>query len=146
MPVKSFKGLVIDGGQERLNLHTLTGSTGYKITKFQVMDRNPGTIDTELVVKIYKVKQATVSATIDFSDQTLIGAAFHLGGNTSSETHSSVVIFDNETFNQDIFVTNQDAGANTEPANYYIELEQVKLDLNENTVATLKDLRNTLPT
>jgi len=26
--------------------------------------------------------------------------------------------------------------------NYYIELEQVKLDLNENTVATLKDIRN----
>ena len=30
--------------------------------------------------------------------------------------------------------------------NYYIELEQVKLDLGQNTVATLKDIRNiTLP-
>ena len=26
--------------------------------------------------------------------------------------------------------------------NYYIELEQMKLDLSENTVATLKDIRN----
>ena len=26
--------------------------------------------------------------------------------------------------------------------NYYIELEQVSLDLTENTVATLKDIRN----
>lgn len=145
MPIKSFRGLVADGGQERLNLHTNDGSIGYRITKFQVMDRNPGTIDTELIVKIYKVKQGTVSATIDFSDNTLIGAAFHHGGNTASETHQSVVIADNEIFNQDIFVTNQDAGSYTEPANFYIELEQVRLDLNENTVATLKDLRNTLP-
>ena len=29
-----------------------------------------------------------------------------------------------------------------ESVNYYIELEQIKLDLNENTVATLKDIRN----
>jgi len=28
------------------------------------------------------------------------------------------------------------------PVNYYIELEQMKLDLNENTVDTLKDIRN----
>ena len=28
------------------------------------------------------------------------------------------------------------------PVNYYVELEQMKLDLNENTVATLKDIRN----
>jgi len=26
--------------------------------------------------------------------------------------------------------------------NYYLELEQFKLDLNENTVATLKNIRN----
>ena len=45
------------------------------------------------------------------------------------------------TFNQDIYVTHTDvlgAGA----CNYYIELEQFKLDLSENTVATLKDIRN----
>ena len=41
-------------------------------------------------------------------------------------------------FNQDIYVTNYGSGA----MNYYIELEQIKLDLNENTVATLKDIRN----
>ena len=29
----------------------------------------------------------------------------------------------------------------SEKNNYYIELEQVKLDLNEATVATLKDMR-----
>ena len=29
-----------------------------------------------------------------------------------------------------------------EPVNYYIELEQMPLALDENTVATLKDIRN----
>jgi len=142
MTIKTFRGKISNGGQDTIALHTNDGSTGYRIVKFQVMDPNPGTADTELVVKIYKVEQTAVSGTIDFSDNTLLGACFHLGGNTSSETHSDVVIFDSEIFNQDIYVTNQDAGAGTEAANYYIELEQVKLDLGENTVATLKDIRN----
>ena len=51
------------------------------------------------------------------------------------------VVFDNEIFNQDIYITHTDAHATGE-CNYYIELEQIKLDLNENTVATLKDIRN----
>ena len=50
------------------------------------------------------------------------------------------VIFDNEIFNQDIYVTNYDA-ATGESMNYYIELEVLNLDLAEATVATLKDMR-----
>jgi len=42
------------------------------------------------------------------------------------------------TFNQDVYVT----AATDESINYYIEMEQVKLALDENTVATLKDIRN----
>jgi len=54
-----------------------------------------------------------------------------------------VVIFDNEVFNQDIYITYTDnGGGSNEDINYYIELEQIKLDLSENTVATLKDIRN----
>ena len=53
-----------------------------------------------------------------------------------------VIVFDNMKFNQDIFVTNVDGGAENRAINYYIELEQVKLRLDENTVATLKDIRN----
>ena len=45
------------------------------------------------------------------------------------------------TFNQDVYVTFKKT-AGTSPTNYYIELEQVKLALDENTVATLKDIRN----
>ena len=45
------------------------------------------------------------------------------------------------TFNQDIYVTHEDT-VGSQPCNYYIELEVVKLALDENTVATLKDIRN----
>ena len=45
------------------------------------------------------------------------------------------------TFNQDIYVTVSSLVGNPYVI-YYLELEQVKLDLSENTVATLKDIRN----
>ena len=51
-----------------------------------------------------------------------------------------ITIFDNTIVNQDIYITHSDI-VGTTPCNYYLELEQVKLDLNENTVATLKDIR-----
>ena len=54
---------------------------------------------------------------------------------------SAGIVFDNEKFNQDIYVTCKDI-SDGEKCNYYIELEQSKLDLNEQTVATLKDIRN----
>ena len=50
------------------------------------------------------------------------------------------IIFDNMVFNQDIYITAKaEQGTNV---NYYIELEATKLALDENTVATLKDIRN----
>ena len=46
-----------------------------------------------------------------------------------------------KSFNQDIYVTMKDSSTG-ESCNYYIELEQMKLNLDEQTVATLKDIRN----
>jgi len=148
MTIKTFRGLIADGGQDTIVLHTIDGSTGYRIVKFQVMGQAPGVAALEHIVKIYKIEQATpVTGTIDFSDNTLLAAAY-IQDNIGEHYVSSVeVIFDNEIFNQDIYVTVYDAktgtGEGTVPINYYIELEQIKLDLNENTVATLKDIRNT---
>ena len=59
----------------------------------------------------------------------------------SNSTVNHIVTFDGEIFNQDIFVTHVDTEGALE-CNYYIELEQMALDLNEQTVATLKDIRN----
>tara|TARA_Y100000004_G_C8647013_1_gene299475 strand:+ start:107 stop:544 length:438 start_codon:yes stop_codon:yes gene_type:complete len=141
MPIKSFRGLIADNSIDTINLHTKDGSIGYRITKFQIMPQDPGNNDTENVVKIFKIPQTATSATIDFSDQTLLAAGYYLSGSATTRMQDTTVVFDNEIFNQDIYVTNVETTASG-AINYYIELEQIKLDLNENTVATLKDIRN----
>jgi len=143
MPIKSFRGLLANAGQERLSLHTNDGRIGYRIVKFQVMTKEPGNTSQDLVVKIYKIEQSSVpssSATIDFSDNTLIGAGWFSQA-TADFSHYQTVVFDNEIFNQDIYVTNTDNDG-SDACNYYIELEQIKLNLDESTVATLKNIRN----
>jgi len=138
--IKTFRGLIVDGGIDSVPLTTRTGSTGYRVVKFQIMTPQPGAINTELVVKIYKVPQAgAATATVDFSDPTLLAVATFQQAADSWNTYDTI-IFDREIFNQDIYVTCQDT-QNADGANYYLELEQIKLSDNENTVATLKDIR-----
>jgi len=141
--IKTFRGQIVDGGQDTILLHTNDGSTGYRIVKFSVIAKAPGTATQENVSKIYKVSQTTIDANIDFSDNKLVAAAYYENNFNSTDFGGTVIIFDQEIFNQDIFISNTDASGNGNPLNYYIELEQVKLDLSENTVATLKDIRNT---
>jgi len=142
MPIKTFRGLISDGAQDTIVLHTIDGSIGYRITKFQLLAAEPGDSNAESVCKIYKVPQTTVDGKIDFSDQTLL-AAGHASNSGSTYTYppTETIIFDQEIFNQDIYITHEDSAGSIR-LNYYIELEQIKLDLNENTVATLKDIRN----
>jgi len=140
----SYRGLIADGGQDTINLHTNDGKTGYKVVKFQVMTSEPGDHQQESTVKIYKIPQSTVDNTIDFSDNTLLGAAIWQAGNvTGSDTIHvpSVVVFDNEIFNQDIYVTHSEID-NNNPVNYYIELEQVDLTEDQALIAIVKNLRN----
>ena len=146
MPIKTFRGKIADGAQDTVHLHTSDGSIGYRIIKFQGIGAEPGTTSMDSTMKIYKIKQTTIDNAVDFSDQTLLGVCF-INDNAQRQLDvNSAVIFDGEIFNQDIYITHEDTGA-SEPCNYYIELEQVKLDLSENTVATLKDIRNvTTPT
>ena len=143
MTKKSFRGMIADLTTDTISLHTNTGSTGYRITKFQLMAEKPAGENQESVVKIFSIPQTdTPTDLIDFSDNTLLGAAYLEGAaDAKTESQVQVIIFDNMTFNQDVYVTHKDSetGANV---NYYIEMEQVKLGLDENTVATLKDIRN----
>ena len=132
--------MLADGAQERISLQTKTGETGYRIVKFRIMPEEPGILNTEAVVKIYKTQQTTTTLKIDFSDNRLLAAGFFRSNASAAYATDEVVIFDNEKFNQDIYVTMQDAENN--PMNYYIELEQMDLALDEATVATLKDIRN----
>jgi len=141
--ILSYRGKLVDGGQETILLSTKKGEIGYRITKFQIMMEQPGNTAQESLVQIFKEEQATVptsAGTVDFSDNRLLGAAFQ-----DTNVHpSEIIIFDQEIFNQDIYITYTDNGSGTnEDANYYLELEVIKLDESQAMVATLKDIRNT---
>ena len=138
----SFRGLLADEQQDTITLQTNNGLTGYKIVKFQVI--GPDQSETaESTIKIYKTKQTAITGDIDFSDNRLLAAAIYQQNVTGQNYPlDSLIIFDNEVFNQNIYISQRGDAASAK-INYYIELEQMKLDLNEQTVATLKDIRNT---
>jgi len=144
MKIKSFRGLIADDSIETIPLSTNTGSTGYRIKKLQIITNFPGAgSDYESCIKIYKIPQtvASVDGVVDFSDNTLLAVAYISGDSASVTAVQETIIFDNEIFNQNIFVTHKESSG-SQACNYHIELEQVDLDLNQNTVATLKDIRN----
>ena len=142
--IVSFRGQLDMGVQEMIPLSTIKGLIGYKVKKFQIMSASPGTGNIEMIGQIYKTNESTnVNSTPNFSDNRLLGVALYHDGAANDTTHfMATTIFDNEKFNQDIYVNITDATGSTIRGNYYIELEQMSLDLNEQTVATLKDIRN----
>jgi len=141
--IKTFRGMIANAGIDTIVLHTNNGSTGYRIVKFEVINQNPTTENVEHVLQILKIQPTAASLTIDLSDQSIIAVAHYASDEDSNANPvTQSIIFDKDIFNQDIYVTSIGQGANTDFMNYYIELEQIKLDLSESTVATLKDIRN----
>ena len=141
MTIKTFRGKIADGNQDTVVLHTNNGSTGYRILKLEAMGARPAATDQESLLKIYTVEQTAVSDTVDLSDPTLIAVCFYDNSNAVGVNAMQTIVIDNAVINQDIFITHSE-GAGATACNYYLELEQFTLDLNENTVATLKDIRN----
>tara|TARA_R100001086_G_scaffold213677_1_gene129649 strand:+ start:421 stop:870 length:450 start_codon:yes stop_codon:yes gene_type:complete len=146
MKIKTFRGLLADGAVERIRLSTNDGLTGYKVKKFEIIAENNGTTDYEHTVKLHLQNPiddivTTVSASVNFNDPLLLGVAYTEGNNSSNYIGQPLInIFDQMKFNQDIYVSHVDSKGALN-CNYYLELEQVKLDINEATVATLKDMR-----
>jgi len=139
--IKTFRGLIEDGGQDTLSLHTNKGLVGYRILKFEVFPNLPGTQTCEATLKIYKVLQTNITNIVDFSNSVLLAASYYMDNLQSYYTGFTTTIFDGEIFNQDIYITSVDTDS-TAAMNYYIELEQFVLNPDEATVATLKDIRN----
>ena len=138
---KSFRGLLADGEVLKIRLGTNNGLTGYKIHKFQIFPNEFGGAASEHTVKLHLEDPGTATATANFNNPLLLGVAA-INNNSSGHNYplETVVVFDNTKFNQDIYVSHVEAiGANS--CNYYLELEVVKLNLDEATVATLKDMR-----
>ena len=140
--IKTFRGLLGDGAQERIRLETIDGKTGYRVKKFELIGRTPGSMTIESVVKIYSIKQTTIDGMVDFSEQTLLAAGYWSDNSNVVYPSYETIVFDNITFNQDIFVTAFDASAG-EFINYYLELETISLDDLEATAVILKNFRNT---
>jgi len=145
--IKTFRGLLADGGQDRIRLSTIKGKVGYRIIKFQIMTNTPGITTPEVVVKVYKTEQTTIDGAVDLTAQSLLGVAFE---STSTGAAygllEATIIFDNEIFNQDIFVTAKDVSAQTNKTNYYLELEAIPLVDKAAEYTTIKDIRTATST
>jgi len=145
MVVKTYRGLLADGGQDRIRLSTIKGKVGYRITKFQLFPSTPGQNTVENTILIWKSNQATVSTsavTVDFTDSDLLAAGTFHESHADNLISPAVVIFDNEIFNQDIYLTHTDTGGAV-ACNYYFELEVIPLDDGGAAYTTLKDMRGT---
>jgi len=140
MAIKTFRSKIAADAVHKISLATNDGGMGYRITKFQAMSASPAGNSPEAVIKVYKTPQTAADFAIDFSDNTLIAAMFYEGNNSNNVLSEIITIFDHVIFNQDIYVT---CSSTDGEMNYYIELESMSLDLNENTFVTLQDIRNT---
>jgi len=142
MVVKTFRGLLADGGQDRIRLSTIKGKMGYRIVKFEVIGEKPGTLNLESIFKIYKEEQSSIDGVINFTDSSLLSAGYYIDNSSSATPTSSVIIFDSEMFNQDIYITHSDVSGTAVSGNYYIELEVIPLDDAGAEYTTLKDMRS----
>ena len=146
--IKSYRGLLTDGGQEKIRLTTTHGLTGYRIVKFQGVPKAPMTLDQENVLKIYRSNQSLqasgpgIDGVVKFTDKDLLAVCIvKYVSDSAVPAIGSSVIFDNETFNQDIYITNDDVAAGGRDCNYYIELEQIKLSTIQAELLIVKSLR-----
>lgn len=137
---KTFSGLLADEDIQTIRLSTNKGLIGYRIKEFKAIFENPAGLNAEAVLKVYTVKPDSADALINFDDPSLIGAIFIENNNSATYFGGQTIVFENVTFNQDIYVTYEDNAAGHK-CNYYLELEQIKLNDNEATLATLKDMR-----
>ena len=144
--IKTYRGRLTDPQQITIRLATRRGEIGYRINKLQVMPVDiDGSSAHEDSVQIFTRKQDAIVADVDFDNSELLAAAYYLrtttgGGTPTTVSNYDTIIIDNVIVNQDIFLT-YGSGQGGQQLNYYLELEQVKLDLGEATVATLKDMR-----
>ena len=137
----SYRGTLPIGEQERIRLKTIKGKIGYKITKFQILPTTPGSANFEYIAKITKIKDSNIGTTVDFTNANLLAVVYYVDNNSTAVPPNETIIFDNQKFNQDIFINITDASGGTVPCNYYIELETMSLSDIEATELTLQNLR-----
>jgi len=141
MVVKTFRGLLADGGEDRIRLSTNQGKVGYRISKFQVIGTDPGSTENfQCVVQMWKTTQSSPGTTINFTDTDLLAVGVYNFGATGSAPGMVITIFDQEIFNQDVFISQSTRGGSL-GCNYYFELEVLTLSDDEAQAAILKSIR-----
>ena len=147
--IKTFRGMLAEGAQDRIRLSTIKGKVGYQITKFEIMSHIPGDgNDTEHILMIWKTERTTTelgnttTAQPDFTNSELLAAGINIQDVTGSGHGYWVeTIFDNEIINQDIYISCRDVGGVAIACNYYLELEVISLSERGAEYTTIKDLR-----
>jgi len=125
--IHSFRGLLADGAQERIRIQGATGEIAWRITKFQIMPNNFNTAD-EYNISVFREDPPAAYdfGTFDFTNDELLAAAYLENNATAGDFVLSTVIFDNTLFVRNIhIVLSSQAG---KACNYYIELEEVKVN------------------
>lgn len=128
--------MIEDGGQYKIHLSGGDSGTGFRIHKFQLFPQKPGQETVENTVVIYKNKQTSLSTsaiTVDFNKDNILGAGTFHEGHGDSVITNDVTIFDNEIFNQSIYLVHTDT-VGILPVNFYLELEEVKMKDGEEAV------------
>jgi len=149
MVVKTFRGLLADGAEERIRLSTIKGKVGYKIVKFELFPTVVGSSEAgtehETLVQIWKEASPSTPGVADFTLNSLLGAACYISEVSGSPAYvigtNSTVVFDRVTFNQDIYITHVNNHTDASGINYYLELEVIPLDDAGAEYTTLKDMR-----
>lgn len=136
----AFRGKLDEGLERKIQLSTLKGRRGYRIVKFKTMSSLIGANEYETMTKIYAKSQGSGSTGVDFSESDLLAASYIEDNPSHAYPLSETVFFDNEVFNQNIWISTASL-TGTVPVNYYIELETVELSQIQSTQLTLKSLR-----
>ncbi len=140
--IKTFRGILQDGDEQKIRLSTKKGKIGYKIIKLELIYYDPSGDDAENVVKVFKITQPSITDKIDFSDGNLLAAGYLENNATDVYTQPlATIIFDREVFNQDIYITNGAGDSASLGVNYYLELETINMTDNAAAVSTLRDIR-----
>ena len=76
--IKTYKGMLAVGEQEKIHLSTNDGLTGYRINMIDTISRSPGDGDVEHILQVFTTDQTgSISALVDFSNSDLLAVAYN---------------------------------------------------------------------
>jgi len=142
--IKTYKGQLADGGQDRIRLQTIKGKVGYRIVRFEIFLKDYTGSDRIHGMTVWRNEQSSVPTNYfqpNFTDSDILAVAIIVWDQPGPQLSPQMgIVFADEIFNQDIFVTHTDEPS-AYPANYYLELESFPLDDAGAEYTTLKDMR-----